>query len=71
VIYLTKFFRWVECFLFILLYLPFRVCYSSKFLKMWLINFEARHPHCVGSITKDFCVLHIQSNTTIFHLVVQ
>jgi len=23
------------------------------------------------SVTKKFCVLHIQSNTTIFHLVVQ
>ena len=21
-------------------------------------NFEARHPRCVGSITKNFCVLH-------------
>jgi len=26
---------------------------------------------CVGSITKNLCVLHIKSNTTIFHLVVQ
>jgi len=34
-------------------------------------NCEVCHPHCVGSITKNFCVLHIQSNTTIFHLVVQ
>jgi len=34
-------------------------------------NFELRHPRCVGSITKNFCVLHMQSNTTIFHLVVQ
>ena len=34
-------------------------------------NFEVRHPRCVGSITKNYCVLHIQSNTTIFHLVVQ
>jgi len=32
---------------------------------------EVRHPRCVGSITKNFCVLHIQSNTTIFHPVVQ
>ena len=24
-------------------------------------NFEVRHPRCVGSITKNFCVLHIQS----------
>ena len=29
-------------------------------------NFEVRHPRCVGSIPKNFCVLHIQSNTTIF-----
>ena len=35
------------------------------------VNFEVRHPRCVGSITKNFCVLHIQSNTSIFHLVVQ
>ena len=26
--------------------------------------FEVCHPRCVGSITKNFCVLHIQSNTT-------
>jgi len=30
-----------------------------------------RHPRCVGPITKNFCVLHIQSYTTIFHLVAQ
>jgi len=35
------------------------------------IHFEVRHSRCVGSTTKNFCVLHIQSNTTIFHLVVQ
>ena len=35
-----------------------------------LCNFEVRHPRCVGSITKNFCVLHIQSNTTIFHPIV-
>jgi len=23
------------------------------------------------TVTKNFCVLHLQSNTTIFHLVVQ
>ena len=34
-------------------------------------NSEVRHPCCVASITKNFCVLHIQSNTNIFHLVVQ
>ena len=33
--------------------------------------FEVRHPRCVGSITKNFCVLHIQFNTTIFHPIVQ
>ena len=32
---------------------------------------EAFQSHCPGAITKNFCVLHIQSNTTIFHLVVQ
>ena len=31
-------------------------------------DFEARHPRCVGS--KKNCVLQLQSNTTIFHLVV-
>jgi len=36
-----------------------------------LAHFEVRHPRCVGSITKNFCVLHKQSNTTIFKLVVQ
>jgi len=40
-------------------------------LKQTLGNFEVRHPRCVGSITKNFCVLHLQSNTTIFPLVVQ
>jgi len=30
-----------------------------------------RQPRCVGSITDNFCVLNIQSNTTILHLVVQ
>jgi len=29
------------------------------------LNLEVCHPHCVGSITKIFCVLHVQSNTTI------
>ena len=33
-------------------------------------NFEVPHPRCVGSITKNFFVYcTIQSNTTIFHLV--
>ena len=40
-------------------------------LKTKRYNFEVRHPRCVGSITKNFCVLHVQSNTTIFHLVLQ
>jgi len=31
--------------------------------------YEVRHPRCVGTITQKFCVLHVQSNTTIFHLV--
>jgi len=34
-------------------------------------NLEVRHPLCFGSITKNFCILHVQSNTTIFHPVVQ
>ena len=25
---------------------------------LFLFNFEVRHPRCVGSITKNFCVLH-------------
>jgi len=31
-------------------------------------NLEVRHPRCVGSITKEYCVLYIQLNTTIFTL---
>ena len=34
-------------------------------------NFEVRHPRFVRSITKNFVYYTIQSNTTIFHLVVQ
>ena len=34
-------------------------------------NFKVCHPRCVGSITKNFCVLHIQSNTTIFSSTVR
>ena len=33
-------------------------------------NSEVCHPRCVGTITQKFCVLHVQSNTTIFQLVV-
>jgi hypothetical protein len=36
-----------------------------------VMNLEVRHPCCVGSITKNFCVLHVQSNTTIFYLLVE
>ena len=36
-----------------------------------VMNLEVRHPRCVGSITKNFCVLHVQSNTTIFYLLVE
>ena len=32
---------------------------------------EVRHPRCVEFNNKEFCVLHLQSNTTIFHPVVQ
>ena len=35
------------------------------------LNSEVRHPRCVGTITQRFCVLHIQSNRTVFHLAVQ
>ena len=31
------------------------------------VNIEVCHPRCVGSITKNFCLLHIHSNTTIFN----
>ena len=44
---------------------------SGNVVKKSRMNFEVRHPRCVGSITKNFCVLHIQSNTTIFQLAVQ
>ena len=27
---------------------------------------EVRHPRCVGSITKEYCVLHVQSNKLYF-----
>jgi len=43
----------------------------SEILKRSLNNFEMRHPRCVGSITQNFCVLHVQSNTKIFNLAVQ
>jgi len=43
----------------------------SEITKTFTYGFELRHPRCVGSITKNFCVLHIQSNTAIFQLVVQ
>jgi len=39
-------------------------------LNIDICNFEVHHPRCVGSITKNFCLLHIQSNTTVFHPVV-
>ena len=29
-------------------------------------DFEVRHSRCVGSITKNFCVIHIQSSTTMY-----
>ena len=34
-------------------------------------NCHIEHNPKLLSLTKNFCVLHIQSNTTIFHLVVQ
>ena len=39
--------------------------------KQHWIFFEVCHPRCVSSITKNFCLLQTQSNTTIFHLLVQ
>ena len=47
------------------------ICLLTNNNCIYIKNFEVRHPRCVGSITKNFCLLHIQSNTTIFHLVVQ
>ena len=32
--------------------------------RVWILDFEVRRPRCVGSKTKNFCVLHIESNTT-------
>ena len=32
-------------------------------------NSEVCHPRCVCTIAQKFCVLHVQSNTTTFHLV--
>ena len=40
---------------------------GSRKLNMYICAFEVCHPRCVGSVTKNYCVLHIQSNTTIFH----
>ena len=34
----------------------------------YLNNSEVCHPCCVGTITQRFCVLHLQSNTTIVNL---
>ena len=49
-----------------------RIKLNNSYRSMkFVFNFEVRHPRCVGSITKEFYVLHIQSNTTIFHLVIQ
>ena len=33
-----------------------------------VLNSEVCHPRCVGTITQEFCVLHVQSNTTIFKI---
>jgi len=44
---------------------------STNMENSLVCNFEVRHPRCVGSVTKNYCVLHIQSNTIIFHLVGQ
>jgi hypothetical protein len=42
-------------------------CFETAFIHSTYIPFMIYHVH----IIKNFCVLHIQSNTTIFHLVVQ
>ena len=42
-------------------------CYDTRELN----KSEVRPPRCVCSITRIVCVLHIQSNTTTFHLAVQ
>jgi len=34
-------------------------------------NFEVRHPSLCWFNNKEYCVLHIQSNTTVFHPTVQ
>jgi len=36
-------------------------------IRYYVVNLEVRHPRYVGSINKEFCVLHVQSNTTIFY----
>ena len=53
------------CGLFPFVFHPHKV--SSRLI--FLIN--SLSLELVVSVTKNFCVLHIQSNTTIFHLVVQ
>ena len=56
-----------------------RVKYTSHvlvgFIELYCMyeisNIEVRHPRCVGSIAKNFFLYYtVQSNTTIFHLVV-
>jgi len=53
----------------------FLMCFADRVSRINQINtqilVEARHPRCVGSITKNFCVLHVQSDTTICYLLVQ
>ena len=45
--------------------LPHRWQRAVDNLGDYLVNSEVRHPRCVGSVTKNFCVLHLQSNTTV------
>ena len=35
-----------------------------------VLALEFKHCNYIHPVTKNFCVLHIQSNATIFHLVV-
>jgi len=42
---------------------------ATYYHKHTCFNSEVCHPCCVGTVTQKFCVLHVQSNTTKFHLV--
>ena len=47
-------------------------CPIQVFCNCWITTLRCvSHPRCVGAKTKNFCLLHLQSNTTVFHLVIQ